>query len=147
MTQQFNTFCFTVFTGGIIQAFIGNHWNLDHLHHGICGTCLLKPSAGCAELFESLFESKVKIGLTWMKNWQNKTHFMSKYDLRNLQMHLYIRPIFGTGYCLSEKQRLSLLIYDPIWSEATRHKKEPVLRFSPLNSSTTLCNTNGRKGI
>lgn len=30
MTQQFNTFCFTVFTEGIIQAFIGNLLNLGH---------------------------------------------------------------------------------------------------------------------
>lgn len=33
--QQFKAFCFTVFTGGILRAFIGNHWNLGHLHHGI----------------------------------------------------------------------------------------------------------------
>lgn len=45
MTQQFNACCFTVFTGGITQAFIGNHCNLGH-----GSTMELTPSAGCAEV-------------------------------------------------------------------------------------------------
>ena len=101
MTQQFKAFCFTVFTGGIIQAFIGNLWNLGHYSTMELAKLPKKVRGMC---WSQNGPPPPTPNLTWMKNQQNKTHFMSKYDLRNLQMHMYIRPIFVTGYCWSEKQ-------------------------------------------